>query len=144
MASCCNAAQSRRSIGAWVRILAKALGHAGIAVPAIAAILACQNAAWAAPDDDYRLSVGDVVSFDFIDDSLPAEQLTVASDGAVALRGAECEGVEAQRGRHAVQVLPDGVRAAARVVGRRHERLRMATARERRVAQPARRRRPEP
>jgi exopolysaccharide production protein ExoF len=52
-------------------------------VPAIAAILASQIAAWAAANDGYRLSVGDVVSFDFIDDSLPAEQLTVASDGAV-------------------------------------------------------------
>ncbi|KQV01529.1 hypothetical protein ASD99_04660 [Mesorhizobium sp. Root695] len=52
-------------------------------MPAIAAILASQIAAWAAANDGYRLSVGDVVSFDFIDDSLPAEQLTVASDGAV-------------------------------------------------------------
>jgi exopolysaccharide production protein ExoF len=83
MVSCCNAARSGRSIGAWIGILVKALGPAAIAVPAIAAILSCQNAAWSAADDDYRLSVGDVVSFDFIDDSLPAEQLTVASDGAV-------------------------------------------------------------
>jgi exopolysaccharide production protein ExoF len=83
MASCCNAVRSGRSIGAWVGILVKALRPARIAVPAIAAILSCQNAAWAAADDDYKLSVGDVVSFDFIDDSLPAEQLTVASDGAV-------------------------------------------------------------
>ncbi|PWJ86785.1 exopolysaccharide production protein ExoF [Mesorhizobium loti] len=83
MASCCNAARSGRSIGAWVGILVKALGTAGIAVTAIATILACHSAAWAAANDDYKLSVGDVVSFDFIDDSLPAEQLTVASDGAV-------------------------------------------------------------
>ena len=87
MGSCCNAGWSGRPIGAWTStFVAKALRHAGIAVFAIAAILAgSQIAAWAATGDDYKLSVGDVVSFDFIDDSLPAEQLTVASDCAVII-----------------------------------------------------------
>ncbi|TJV06847.1 MAG: sugar ABC transporter substrate-binding protein [Mesorhizobium sp.] len=83
MASFCNPARSGRSIGSWTSILAKALKHARITVPAVVAILACPIGARAAADDGYKLSVGDVVSFDFIDDALPAEQLTVASDGAV-------------------------------------------------------------
>ncbi|MCA0056629.1 polysaccharide biosynthesis/export family protein [Mesorhizobium sp. B261B1A] len=84
MASYCNAARSRRSTGAWTgTFLAKALGSASIAILAVAAILISQLDAWAAADDDYKVSVGDVVSFDFIDDALPAEQLTVASDGAI-------------------------------------------------------------
>ncbi|WP_061935033.1 polysaccharide biosynthesis/export family protein [Aureimonas sp. AU22] len=35
--------------------------------------------------DAYQLTVGDVVSFDFLDDTLPSEQLTVSSDGQVNL-----------------------------------------------------------
>lgn len=35
--------------------------------------------------DDYRLSVGDVVSFDFIDDTLPAQELTISSNGELSV-----------------------------------------------------------
>jgi exopolysaccharide production protein ExoF len=63
----------------------RALLHAGIAVAMTAMLPGFQASAWAADGDDYKLSVGDIVSFDFIDDALPAEQLTVASDGAVTI-----------------------------------------------------------
>lgn len=77
MALCWNAGWSTRTIGGVLR-------GAGAAALVIAAVLAGpERAAWSASGDDYRLAVGDVVSFDFIDDTLPAEQLTVASDGSV-------------------------------------------------------------
>lgn len=87
MAIYCNVEWSGRCLSARaIASIVKAVRHARIVIPAIAAILgALQIAAWAATSDDYKLSVGDVVSFDFIDDSLPAEQLTVASDGAVTI-----------------------------------------------------------
>ena len=47
------------------------------------------TASWASSDQDIALSVGDVVSFDFLDDTLPAETLTIGSDGGgrpIALR----------------------------------------------------------
>jgi exopolysaccharide production protein ExoF len=46
---------------------------------------AAMPATRAAGVDDVALSVGDVVSFDFLDDALPAETLTIASDGRVTL-----------------------------------------------------------
>jgi exopolysaccharide production protein ExoF len=43
------------------------------------------TASWASSDQDIALSVGDVVSFDFLDDTLPAETLTIGSDGRITL-----------------------------------------------------------
>ncbi|BDA82967.1 sugar ABC transporter substrate-binding protein [Aureimonas sp. SA4125] len=57
----------------------------GIAVmAALPGMLACRPA-HAAPADGYRLAPGDVTSFDFLDDALPAEQLTVSSEGEVSI-----------------------------------------------------------
>jgi polysaccharide biosynthesis/export protein ExoF len=52
---------------------------------AILLAIGAQSPAWSAPADGYRLSVGDVVSFDFVDDTLPAEELTISSDGELSV-----------------------------------------------------------
>lgn len=46
-------------------------------------MMGIQVPAWGASTDEYHLSVGDVVSFDFLDDTLLAQELTVASDGQI-------------------------------------------------------------
>ncbi len=51
----------------------------------LALAIAVPAAGARAAQEDYRISVGDVVSFDFLDDALPAEQLTVSSDGQLGL-----------------------------------------------------------
>ncbi len=63
------------------RLLAQAVLAVGCALcgpagPALAKGLAV---------DEYQLTIGDVTSFDFLDDTLPSEQLTVASNGQVNL-----------------------------------------------------------
>ncbi len=43
--------------------------------------LEAQCPAWSAQASDYSLSVGDVISFDFVDDTLPPQELAISSDG---------------------------------------------------------------
>lgn len=53
----------------------------------VAALLgiAAQHPAWSAEADEYRFAVGDIVSFDFIDDTLPAQELAVSSGGQISV-----------------------------------------------------------
>jgi polysaccharide biosynthesis/export protein ExoF len=48
---------------------------------AVLLALGAQCPAWSAQADDYSLSVGDVISFDFVDDTLPPQELAISSDG---------------------------------------------------------------
>lgn len=48
---------------------------------AVLLALGAQSPAWTAQADDYSLSVGDVISFDFVDDTLPPQELAISSDG---------------------------------------------------------------
>lgn len=53
-----------------------------------AAVLFAAGAQFAILDagaEDYRLSVGDVVAFDFVDDTLPPQELTVSNAGELSL-----------------------------------------------------------
>jgi exopolysaccharide production protein ExoF len=48
---------------------------------AVLLALGAQSPAWSAQPEDYSLSVGDVISFDFVDDTLPPQELAISSDG---------------------------------------------------------------
>lgn len=48
---------------------------------AVLLALGAQSPAWTAQADDYSLSVGDVISFDFVDDTLPPQELAISSNG---------------------------------------------------------------
>ena len=61
-----------KSVARWLFVLALSL-------------LLATRLANGATGDTISLSVGDVVTFDFLDDALPAEQLTIASDGRITL-----------------------------------------------------------
>jgi len=50
---------------------------------ALLLLCATMGKAAATETDDYRLTAGDVLSFDFLDDALPAEQLSVSGNGTV-------------------------------------------------------------
>lgn len=47
--------------------------------------MGAQYPAWCAAAGDYSLSIGDVVSFDFIDDTLPAVELAISNEGELSV-----------------------------------------------------------